>query len=113
MPLSLPILDETTSGMRHNAGAFDFAQTTLSLRELIRQRVQQEVERFNQGQTQVFRGLIEPEESERLLNGVRTRPKLDWERQFARAVTAYQSNGFLVLVDDRQATHLDAILELA
>src|SRR5262245_33018005 len=74
MPLTLSIVDETTAGERCSAGAFEFDAPALTLRELIRVRIQQEVKRFNQTESQGFRGLVQPEESERILNGVRERP---------------------------------------
>ncbi len=110
--VTLSIIDDTTSGKRRSAGDFRFDTGTVTLRELIRGRVQQEVERFNRSEIEVFRGLIEPEETERILNGVRQRPVLDWEKQYAMAITAFQGNGFLVLVDDRQITDLDQRLQL-
>ncbi|HVP46042.1 MAG TPA: hypothetical protein VMT32_05640 [Bryobacteraceae bacterium] len=112
MPLSVPILDETTAGERRSAGEFQFEAETLTLREIIRRRVQQEVERFNRSDIEVFRGLIQPEETERILNGVRERPVLDWQKQYARALAAFQGNGFLVFVDDRQITDLDETVHL-
>jgi hypothetical protein len=112
MALTLSIVDETTSGKRRCAGDFHFDTETLTLRELISRRMQQEVERFNQSNVEVFRGLIEPEEIERILNGVRERPVLDCENLVAKAITAFQGNGFLVLVDDRQITDLDQNLQL-
>jgi hypothetical protein len=112
MALTLSIVDETTSGTRRSAGDFRFDTETLTLRELICRRVQQEVERFNRSEAEVFRGLIEPEDIERILNGARERPVLDWEKQYAKAITAFQGNGFLVLVDDRQIGDLDQNLQL-
>ncbi len=112
MPLTLPILDETTSGKRHDAGLFQFDGAPLTLREIIRLRVQQEVERFNAAGHEVFRGLVQLEESERILNGVRERPVLDWQKQYAKAIASFQGNGFLVLLDDRQVTDLDETLRL-
>src|SRR5579864_812833 len=112
MPLELPLHDETTSGESRNAGIFQFDTANLTLRELIRLRVQQEVSRFNAAEYEVFQGLVQPEESERVLNGVRTRPVLDWQKQFAKAITAFKGNGFLVLVDDRQVMDLDEPLQL-
>src|SRR5262245_2352342 len=113
MSLTLSILDETTAGECHTAGAFQFNTTALTLRELIRVRVQQEVKQFNETEVTVFRGLVQPEESERMLNGARERPVLDWEKQFAKAITAFKGNGFLVLVDDQQITDLDETLHLS
>ena len=107
MALTLSILDQTTAGERRGAGDFQFESETVRLREIIRHRVQQEVERFNQSDVEPFRGLIQPEQTERMLNGVRERPVLIWEKQYARAIKAFEGNGFLVLVDDRQITDLD------
>ena len=112
MPLTLSILYETTAGERCSAGAFQFDAATLTLRELIRVFVQQEVKRFNESGSEAFRGLVQPEESERILNGVRERPVLDWEKQFTKVITAFKSNGFVVLLDERQITDLDETLHL-
>ena len=38
----------------------------VTLREIIRNRVQQEVARFNEADYEVFQGLVQPEESERV-----------------------------------------------
>ena len=51
-------------------------------------------------------------QSERILNGVRESPLPDWEKQFAKAVTAFRGNGFLVLIDGRQITDLDETIRL-
>ena len=112
MPLTLSILYETTTGERCSAGAFQFNAATLTLRELIRVFVQEEVKRFNETGSEVFRGLVQPDESERILNGVRERPVLDWEKQFAKAIAAFKGNGFVVLLDQRQVTDLDETLHL-
>jgi hypothetical protein len=112
MPLSLNLHDETTAGASRSAGTFHFDIANLTLREIIRLRVQQEVAQFNEADYEVFQGLVQPEESERILNGVRIRPVLDWEKQFAKAVAAFKGNGFLVLLDDRQIMDLDETLHL-
>ena len=112
MLLTLSIVDETTAGKREHAGTFQFDTVTLTLRDLIRLRVQQEVKRFNDAQSGAFRGLVQPEESERLLNGIRERVVLDWEKQYEIAITAFKGNGFLVLLDDLQMTDLDETLHL-
>ena len=112
MLVTLDVFDETTSGQRHSAGVFQFEIATLTLRELIRLRVQQEVARFNAMEREEFHGLIQSEEPERILNGVRIRPLPNWEKQFAKAITAFKGNGFLVLIDDRQITDLDETIHL-
>jgi len=112
MSLALSVHDETTSGESRSAGIFQFDNASLTLREIIRLRVQQEVARFNKSDYEMFQGLVQPEESERVLNGVRTRPVLDPQKQFAKAITAFKGNGFLVLLDDRQIMDLDEALHL-
>lgn len=110
--VSLAILDETTSGDRRAAGGLQLDGTTTTVREIVRLRVQQEVERFNRNESVVFRGLVQPEDSERILNGVRQKPVLDWEKQYDKAVTAFRGNGLLILVDDRQIMDLDEEIQL-
>jgi hypothetical protein len=112
MSVTLDVFDETTSGQRHSAGAFQFDIATLTLRELIGVRVQQEVARFNDMEREEFQGLIQPEEPERILNGLRERPRPDWKKQFTKAIKAFNGNGFLVLIDGCQITDLDETLHL-
>jgi hypothetical protein len=57
----------------------------------------------------VFRGMVQPEESEKTLNGWKLKKprQLDWKKQFTRAVEAFEVNQILILVNDRQAESLD------
>jgi hypothetical protein len=112
MPLILSIHDETTAGGRQSAGAFQFDNAAATVREIIRLRVQQEVDRFNHADCEVFRGLVQPEANERILNGVRERPLLDWQKQYAKAIASFNGNGFLVFINDRQITDLDEAIHL-
>ena len=112
MPFAISILDETTSGRSSAAGAFQFPEAAVTLRDIIRLRVEQEAERFNQSEGGPFLGLVQPEESERILNGVRTRRKVDWQMQYATAVKSFEGNGFLVFIDNRQIMDLDEALPL-
>jgi hypothetical protein len=113
MPIAFDILDETTSGECRDAGTFTSESSATTLREMIRLRVRQEVDRFNHSESPVFQGFIQPEETERILNGARpTHRPLDWEKQYASAIGAFQGNGFLVLVDDRQIMGLDETIHL-
>ena len=112
MPVLFDILDETTAGDRRGAGTFACEASDTTLREIIRVRVKQEVDRFNRSDSKVFEGLIQPEETERILNGTPRPRHVDWEKQYAGAIAAFQANGFLVLVDDRQITELDETVHL-
>jgi len=112
MPLTLALHDETTAGESRSAGKFQFDSPNPTLRQIIQLRVQQEVARFNQAECEMFQGLVQPEESERILNGVKARPVLDWQKQLTKAIAAFEGNGFLVLLDDRQITDLDQPLDI-
>ncbi len=84
-------VDETTSGSRSDGGDLQVAEERLTVRELIRRRVHQEVAAHNTRTPAVFQ---------------------DPEAQTALALKAFAANGFLVLVGDRQATELDEEIEL-
>ncbi len=108
MPL-LTILDETASGNILHRLELEIDQEMLTVGELIARRVHDEVAAYNERQSGTFQGLVQPVESERVLNGYRLRPTklIDAEQQVYRALEAFQNNGFFVLVNDRQAERLD------
>jgi hypothetical protein len=114
MPSTLTILDQTTTGQTTGETVLEFLTESITLRELIRSRVYQEVQDYNRKQPEYFRGLVEPTDGERTLNGTRLRKgrEVDWKQQFERACDAFDCNGFFVLVDDRQAESLDERITL-
>ena len=81
----------------------------IAVRELIRCRVYREVNDYNHRKTEYFRGLVQPTDAEQTLNGYRMRKsrQIDWQRQFDRAIAAFQENGFVILVNDEQVTDLE------
>jgi hypothetical protein len=114
MSATLTIHDETTSGQRMNSSTLECLTERMTVRELIRARIYQEVQDYNLKEPEYFRGLVEPSEAERTLNGfkLRAKRKIDWQEQFRRACEAFERNGFFVLVGDRQATSLDEEFEV-
>jgi len=113
---TLTIRDETTFSLGDVGEGFtlEVSAECITVRELIRARVYQEVRDYNLRQPEHFRGLIQPIDTERTLNGFKVRPrrKLDPEKQFERAVEAFYRNGFLVLVDDQQVDRLEEEIEV-
>ena len=114
MSIALTIRDETASGAVTSELALEFPSEHITIRELIRERVYQEVQDFNRKQDQqVFCGLVQPTDTERVLNGNRTEYRLkrhreiQWKSQFDKAVESFDHNGFLILIDDKQAESLD------
>lgn len=106
------IRDETATGQTVHSFPLEFESESITVRELIRERVYQEVSEYNfrsRREDGVFRGLVQPTDTERALNGFKV-PKgrdIDWEKQFAQAIDAFGRNGFFIIVDDRQAEALD------
>ena len=116
MSATLTIRDETTIGFGSEGDAFtlDVPTERITVRELIRTRVYAEVCDYNRRWPEFFRGLVQPSDAERTLNGFRVRRarKIDAEEQFERVVESFYRNGFLVLVDDRQVEELEDEIEV-
>lgn len=110
MGAALRIYDESPGVTRRPAATLELASERITLRELIRRRVEQEVAHFNEAKDEVFQGLVQPSESECLLNGfkLKRRRTLDPEEQVRVALEAFDKNGFVVIFDDHQVIDLDA-----
>ncbi len=111
---TVTFVDETTSGERRDSWGLEIAEERLTVGELIRRRVFQEVAEYNARQPEVFSGLVQPSDAERTLNGYRLRTprRIDPEAQTALALKAFRSNGFLLLVGDRQVEDADEVVDL-
>jgi hypothetical protein len=111
---TVTIADETTTGSTLHEFSLDFLNERVTVRELIRARVYQEVNEYNARRSDYVRGLVQPEDAEHTAGGYRLRKerKIDWEEQYNRALKGFQANGFLILVDDRQLDDLDEEIEL-
>jgi hypothetical protein len=107
-------VDETTAGDRATAWHLEIFEERLTLREVIRRRVFQEVAEHNATTPEVFRGLVQPTDTERSINGYRTREprRVDPEEQFRRAEEAFSRNGFVVIVGEKQIEDLDQEIDL-
>jgi hypothetical protein len=114
MPATITIHDETSSGQKTHSFTLECLTERMTVRELLRARIYQEVQDYNTREPEYFRGLVEPTQAERTLNGyrLRERRKLDWQEQFQRAIEAFERNGFFVLVGDQQAERLDDEFEV-
>ena len=101
MPVTLTIRDETPGGTSFREWSLEVLTERLTVRELIRSRVYQEVQDYNQRQPAEFQGLIQPTDAERTLNGYRLKKarQIDWREQFAKAIVAFEANQVLVLIN--------------
>src|SRR5215217_8738759 len=117
MSTTLKIRDETTVGLGGDEDrdfTLDVMGGRITVRELIRIRVANEVRDYNLSQPEYFRGLVQPTDAESTLNGfrMRNRRKIDPEKQFELALRAFYTNGFILLVDDKQVEELEEEIEV-
>jgi hypothetical protein len=112
---TLTIEDRTATG--RPTGTIDLPDVPdrVTLRDLIRLRVREEVARYNMRPAAQFAGLVQPDGAVMGRNGYRmpVPRRLDWERQAGVAIDAFLRNGFFVLVNGRQVTELDEEIELS
>ncbi|TDC87008.1 hypothetical protein [Actinomadura sp. 7K507] len=106
--------DETATGTPVTEVQIEGLPERMTVRELIRLRVREEVARHNARPSDRFNGLVRPDEAEAELNGYRLREprRIDWERQAGIAEKAFLANGFFVLAGDRQVEDLDEEIDL-
>lgn len=109
MPATLTVRDESLGGGAVSELTLELLTERITTRELIRSRVYQEVQDYNHLPQGRCRGLIEPTEAERLLNGSRQKgPQLlDWRPQYEKALRAFAAGRFLILVGETQVESLD------
>lgn len=112
---TLTVRDESVSGEVFDDFALHFATDTITVRQLIRERVHQEVQQRNHETDHSRRQrLVTPESLEAALNGERPieRPGIDWRKQVDIACDAFERNGFFILLDELQAESLDEVLTI-
>lgn len=114
MKITVTVRDQSSTGRQAGVCELEDIPSAITVRELIRTRVREEVARYNAGPSNIFAGLVMPEGAEPARGGfaLPTRRRVDWRNQADRAVSAFSTNAFFVLIDDRQATELDEELDL-
>jgi hypothetical protein len=108
------IKDELFNGKVNNELFVEFETESVSVQEIIKRRVESEVEEYNQKLPMYFNGLVEPTDAEKTLNGyvIKKKQLIDAEQQVYIALDAFQKNGFFVLIDNIQADDLEQIVAL-
>ena len=116
-PISVTIKDLSGAGKVAATMTLDGIDSRITVRDLIRTRVREEVARYNAAtaaSTDIFHGLVMPDGAEPTPDGFRMprRRHVDWPEQAGKALHAFGRNGFFVLVAGRQVTDPDEVLEL-
>jgi hypothetical protein len=111
---TITIRDETRPGKTWSEIVLHELPDHITLRELVRTRVREEVAKANLHRESANHLLIQPTDAEVTLNGYRLRePRtIDWERQAEVAEEAFGRNGYFVIVDGHQLESLDDDLVL-
>lgn len=114
MPITVTIKDETGTGRVAASVTLDGVDERITLRDLVRTRVRDEVARYNARTTGVCTALVMPQGAEPGPDGLEMAGarRVDWEQQADKAIEAFGRNGFFVLIGDRQVTDLDEVLAL-
>ena len=112
MSVVLTTVDQVPGGGAVSGPPLTFAAPRVTAREIVRQRVIAEVERFNDDDDARRTVMIFQPATERMLNGTRRqeREKLNPERQVEAAMAAVRAGRVIVLFNGVQVTDLDAPL---
>jgi len=104
--MKIKIFDESIVGDIQNTIEIDVKELTTP-EEIIKIRVANEVELYNNKVETIFKGLVEPRRKEISLNGIKKKKNVDLEQQIYIALDAFQKNGFFILIDDNQVSELN------
>ena len=106
----ITIKDATFSGDILNEIEIAVQNERTTVKDLIAARVESEVKSYNEKLPEYFKGLIQPSEAEKTLNGFKLRDrkkKIDIEKQILVALDAFQKNGYFILIDNQQVEDLE------
>ncbi|MEM9679282.1 MAG: hypothetical protein AAF901_03080, partial [Bacteroidota bacterium] len=103
---TISIKDETPAGEIINEIVLKFNEEYITVIELIKARIETEIDRYKNNAEAYKKGLVLPTDLESRLN--KKKPKdIDSEKQLYIALEAFKNNGFILLVDDEQVERLD------
>jgi hypothetical protein len=108
MSVALRIVDQTLGIHPPVTRELRLVSERITLRELLKRRIDEEVAELNAGGGDEIKPLVAPMEQESRLNGEKpTRRTVDPERQLAAAVEAFERRRIVIIVDSRQVLDLD------
>jgi len=112
--MKILVKDETLGGKTKNTFSIETAERFLTVKELIRLRIFEEVGRFNEKLPEYFASLVQPTNAEVTLNGYRMIEKrnVDPEKQYYLALDAFLKNVFFLIINDKQVDSLEQRIEL-
>ena len=114
MPTPVTIHDQTPSGERTHSFKLDFMTSHVTVRQLIRSRIYQEVEDYNVKKGATFHGLVQPADTDTGATGftMKAPREINWKTQFEKALEGFQRSGYHIFIDDKQVKRLDEEVDL-
>ncbi|HFC92082.1 MAG TPA: hypothetical protein ENJ51_04645 [Leucothrix mucor] len=110
----LRVRDETMMGKLIYEFDLPLPKKQLSVRDIIRERVKQEIEQYQHQRKNNGYSLVEVSSVEKILNkyGIKETVKTDIEKQLDIAFRAFDNNGYFIIINDVQVETLEQIINL-
>ncbi len=110
----LRVRDETMMGKLIYEFDLPLPKKQLSVRDIIRERVKQEIEQYQHQSKNNGYSLVEVSSVEKILNkyGIKETVKTDIEKQLDIAFRAFDNNGYFIIINDVQVETLEQIINL-
>lgn len=110
----LLVHDEDARGNRTHTTRIPCVSQQIAVRDLITQRINKEVERFNAQRPVCFFALVQPEDAEITSRGyrLRTHRAIDATAQVEAALAGFEKKAFLINANGRDYVDLDDEIEI-
>jgi len=92
-----------------NEFTIDFERPEVTVSDIIKERVRYEVAAYHKKAEDHYRGLVQPTETEKVLNGYKMKKgrRIDLQVQTKTALGAFDENAFLLLINEKQVENLE------
>lgn len=107
---TITLQDASLQDQHQSPWQMDIFEEQSTLREILRSRIYQEVSEYHAKKRSQALCLITPRPVEP--QQADATPPVDWQIHYEQAITAFQKRRYLVLINGRQITELDASIHL-
>jgi hypothetical protein len=107
---TITLQDASLQGQQQSPWQMDIFEEQSTLREILRSRIYQEVSEYNAKKRSQSLCLITPRPVEP--QQADAAPPVDWQIHYEQAIAAFMKKRYLVLINGRQMTKLDAPVHL-
>ncbi|WP_028666691.1 hypothetical protein [Runella zeae] len=105
--IEIIIKDETMTGVVQNQFKLTVSSNKVKIKDLIKSRVFQEVEIYNQNKSVFFQELTKSRKTSFGANTLKEPESVDAEEQYYFTLESFQKNRFFLLVDNQQYSDLE------